>query len=224
MEVSKISLQGKGAIHVVPDVTRITISINHHGKTYKDVYTKGKENSEWVRKILEFNKKPGNLAKSIFFDVSEHTVNVYDDEGSGEIVDVVKDGFDLCQRIKIDIPIDNVLVNNIVRGVGKFIPNAQVQIGFTLQDPRPSQLKMLKRAVSDAKEKAVIMAEAAGAKLGKVLEINYNFSHIETYSQARNIHSTEEAKASTPDALDITPDDMVISDRVDVVFELITNA
>lgn len=224
MEVSKISLQGKGAIHVVPDITRITISINHHGKTYKDVYTKGKENSEWVRKILEFNKKPGNLAKSIFFDVSEHTVNVYDDEGSGEIVDVVKDGFDLCQRIKIDIPIDNVLVNNIVRGVGKFIPNAQVQIGFTLQDPRPSQLKMLKRAVSDAKEKAVIMAEAAGAKLGKVLEINYNFSHIETYSQARNIHSTEEAKASTPDALDITPDDMVISDRVDVVFELITNA
>lgn len=224
MEVSKISLQGKGAIHVVPDVTRITISINHHGKTYKDVYAKGKENSEWVRKILEFNKKPGNLAKSIFFDVSEHTVNVYDDEGSGEIVDVVKDGFDLCQRIKIDIPIDNVLVNNIVRGVGKFIPNAQVQIGFTLQDPRPSLLKMLKRAVSDAKEKAVIMAEAAGAKLGKVLEINYNFSHIETYSQARNIHSTEEAKASTPDALDITPDDMIISDRVDVVFELITNA
>ena len=224
METSKISLQGKGAIHVVPDVTRITISINHHGNTYKEVYAKGIENSEWVRKILEFNKKPGNLAKSIFFDVSEHTVNVYDDEGSGEIVDVVKDGFDLCQRIKIDIPIDNVLVNNIVRGVGKFIPNAQVQIGFTLQDPRPSQLKMLKRAVSDAKEKAVIMAEAAGAKLGKVLEINYNFSHIETYSQARNIHSTEEAKASTPDALDITPDDMVISDRVDVVFELITNA
>ena len=224
MEISKISLQGKGAIQVVPDVTRITISINHHGKTYKDVYAKGKEKSEWVRKILEYNKKPGNLAKSILFDVSEHTFNVYDDEGSGEIVDVVKDGFDLCQRIKIDIPIDNVLVNNIVRGVGKFIPNAQVQIGFTLQDPRPSQLKMLKRAVSDAKEKAEIMAEAAGAKLGKVLEINYNFSHIETYSQARNIHSTEEAKASTPDALDITPEDMVISDRVDVVFELITNA
>lgn len=133
-------------------------------------------------------------------------------------MDFVKNGFDLCQRIKIDIPIDNVLVNNIVRGIGKFITNAQVQIGFTFQDSRPSQLKTLKRAVSDGKEKAEIMAEAAGAKLGKVLEINYNFSHIETYSQARNIHSNEEARESTPDALDITPDDMVISDRVDVVF------
>ncbi|MDY2932435.1 MAG: SIMPL domain-containing protein [Muribaculaceae bacterium] len=114
-----------------------------------------------------------------------------------------------------------MLVNNIVRGVGKFIPNAQVSIGFTVQDLRPYQLKMLKRAVGDAKEKAEIMAEAAGSKLGKVLEIDYNFSHIDTYSQARNIHSTEEAKESTADVLDITPDDMVISDRVDVVFELI---
>ena len=221
METPKISIQGKGSIHVVPDVTRITISINHHGKTYKEVYAKGKENSEWIRKILEFNKKPGNLAKSLYFDVSEHTINVYDDEGSGEIVDVVKDGFDLSQRVKIDLPINNVLVNNIVRGVGKFIPNAQVSIGFIVQDLRPYQLKMLKRAVGDAKEKAEIMAEAAGSKLGKVLEIDYNFSHIDTYSQARNIHSTEEAKESTADALDITPDDMVISDRVDVVFELI---
>ncbi len=126
METPKISIQGKGSIHVVPDVTRITISINHHGKTYKEVYAKGKENSEWIRKILEFNKKPGKLAKSLYFDVSEHTINVYDDEGSGEIVDVVKDGFDLSQRVKIDLPINNVLVNNIVRGVGKFIPNAQV--------------------------------------------------------------------------------------------------
>ena len=221
METPKISIQGKGSIHVVPDVTRITISINHHGKTYKEVYAKGKENSEWIRKILEFNKKPGNLAKSLYFDVSEHTINVYDDEGSGEIVDVVKDGFDLSQRVKIDLPINNVLVNNIVRGVGKFIPNAQVSIGFTVQDLRPYQLKMLKRAVGDAKEKAEIIAEAAGSKLGKVLEIDYNFSHIDTYSQARNIHSTEDAKESTADALDITPDDMVISDRVDVVFELI---
>lgn len=79
MGISKVSLQGKGAIHVVPDVSRTTISINHHGKTYKEVYAKGEENSGWVRKILEFNKEPGNLAKSIFFDVSEHTVNVYDD-------------------------------------------------------------------------------------------------------------------------------------------------
>ena len=66
----------------------------------------------------------------------------------------------LGQVIKVDLPIDNVLVNNIVRGIGKFIPSAQINIGYTLQDERPSQMKMLARAVSDAKYKATIMAQA----------------------------------------------------------------
>ena len=30
-------------------------------------------------------------------------------------------------------------VNNIVRGIGKFIPSAQINIGYTLQDERPSR-------------------------------------------------------------------------------------
>lgn len=119
---SIISLQGKGAIHVVPDVTRLTICISYRGADYNSAYSRGKENSEWVKKILEYNKKPGTLAKSIYFDVSEHTRSILDDDG--DIVDVVVEGYDLRQRIKIDLPIDNVLVNNIVRGVGRFIPNA----------------------------------------------------------------------------------------------------
>lgn len=127
----------------------------------------------------------------------------------------------LEQRIKIDLPIDNYLVNCIVRGVGKFISSAQINICYTLQDERPSQLKMLARAVSDARDKAKIMAEAGGCTLGKVVSIDYRHQNIHVMSQARNIHSNTEAKASTPGSLDITPDDLVISDTVDVTFELI---
>jgi uncharacterized protein YggE len=130
-------------------------------------------------------------------------------------------GFALDQRIKIDLPIDNKLVNCIVRGVGKFIPDAQVSIGYTLQDPRPSQLKMLGRAVTDAKEKAEIMAKAAGCQLGAVASITYDDQDIHTYSQARNIHSNKEAMASTESSLDITPDDLVISDTVNVEWYLV---
>lgn len=125
------------------------------------------------------------------------------------------------ERIKVDLPIDNHLVNCIVRGVGKFIPSAQININYTLQDERASQLKMLARAVCDAKDKAKIMAEVAGCTLGRVLNINYDFQNIHVTSQARCIHSNSEAKASTPGSLDITPDDLVVSDNVDVTFELI---
>jgi uncharacterized protein YggE len=66
------------------------------------------------------------------------------------------------------------------------------------------------------------MAEAAGCKLGRVVEINYSNQDVHAYSQARNIHSNSEASASTAGSLDITPDDLVVSDTVDVTWELET--
>lgn len=219
MSETTISVQGKGSIHVVPDVTRLEITIERVFPDYQKAFAQAKENSAWVVKILEFNKKPGKLAKTVKFDITDHEVNDYDTLGHYKSSHV--EGYDLEQRIKIDLPIDNVLTNNIVRGIGKFIPGAQINIGYTVQDPRPHQMKMLARAVSDAKEKAGIMAEAAECSLGKVENINYRYSNVSVYSQARNIHDSKEAFASTADSLDITPDDLVMSDTVDVTFELV---
>lgn len=221
MSETTISVQGKGSIHVVPDVTRLEITIERVFPDYQKAFAQAKENSAWVVKILEFNKKPGKLAKTVKFDITDHEVNDYDTLGHYKSSHV--EGYDLEQRIKIDLPIDNVLTNNIVRGIGKFIPGAQINIGYTVQDPRPHQMKMLARAVSDAKEKAGIMAEAAGCTLGKVENINYRYSNVSVYSQARNIHDSKEAFASTAHSLDITPDDLVMSDTVDVTFELVNS-
>ena len=132
-----------------------------------------------------------------------------------------KDGYDLDQRIKIDLGIDNVLVNKIVRGIGKFIKDAQISIGYTVQDPRPHQLKMLERAVKDAREKASIMANALGCMLADVRNINYSREEVHIYTQARNIHSVAEASVVTPESLEITPEDLAISDDVTVEWILV---
>lgn len=214
-----IRVQGKGAIHVVPDVTRVEVSIQQWFESHSATYAQAKENSSWMVKILEYNKKPGDLAKTVRFDIEDYTENEYDEDDN--YIGKKKNGYMLNQRIKIDLPIDNVLVNNIVKGVGKFIPNAQINIGYTLQDERPSQMKMLARAVSDARDKARVMAESVDCKVGKVLHIQYSYSNVHVFSQARNIHSNSEAKASTASSLDITPDDLVMSDTADVTFQLL---
>lgn len=95
--------------------------------------------------------------------------------------------------------------------------------GNLLQDERSVHLKMLARAVSDAKEKVAIMAEAAGWKLGRIISINYNHSNIHMESQARNIHSNLEAKSSSSSSLNITPDDLLYSDCVEAEWELINS-
>ena len=65
MEISRISVQGKGAIHVVPDVTRLEVTIEQWFSDYGKAFAQAKENSSWMVKILEYNKKPGSLAKTV---------------------------------------------------------------------------------------------------------------------------------------------------------------
>ena len=210
----KITVTGKGAIHVVPDITRLEVTIATLHETYSDAYEMAKKNLTSMVKILEYNNKPGSLAKTVSMDIIEHEYSVKDAKGYHAYYE--KDGYELHQKIKVDLGVDNVLVNKIVRGVGKFIEEAQIKIGHTVQDPRPYQLKMLERAVKDAKEKAKIMASALGCSLQDVFSINYSDTKIHIYSEARNIHSAAEAKASTPEGLDITPEDLSVSDEVTV--------
>lgn len=216
MSESIIKVVGTGSIHVVPDVTRLEIRIDRVLKNYDEAYACAKENSSWMAKILEYNNLSGKLAKTIRMDISEHNESIYK---GGNYVGSKKDGYNLDQRIKVDLGMDNVMVNNIVKGVGKFIQGAQINIGYTQKDPRPTQLKMLERAVTDARDKAQIMAKAAGRELGEVKEIEYGEMEVHIYSQARDI-CCEEASHCTPESLDITPDDLVVSDNVNVVWGL----
>lgn len=214
-----IKVSGQGSIHVVPDVTRLEVRIESVFTTYEKAYQQAKENAKWMANILEYNKKSGKLAKTIRLDISDHTVNDYD--SSGHYIGQLKDGFDLDQRFKVDLEIDPVLINKIVRGVGKFIPGAQINIGYTILDPRPCQMKMLERAVKDARDKAKIMAAAIDCQLGAVLAVNYGYQDIYIYSEARNIHSNKEAMACESSSLDIIPDDLSMNDTVEVEWELL---
>lgn len=213
-----ITVTGRGSIHVVPDVTRLEITMKGVFDSYKTAYEKAKDNAAWLVKILEYNDLNGKLEKTKSLDISDHMIKEYDEDG--DFIGMKADGYDLYQQVKIDLGMDNVLLNKIIRGVGKFIENAQINIGYTVRDPRPSQLKMLERAVKDAAEKAGIMAKAAGCALGEVSSINYSHDDVHVYSQERNIHSNSEAMSCSPESLDITPDDLVVSDDVTVVWTL----
>ncbi len=215
----QINVQGNGSIHVVPDVTRLEVTIESVFQNYDAAYKQAKENAQWMGQILEYNQLNKKLAKTIHFDITDHMESQYDADDN--YIGQIKAGFDLNQKFKVDLGLDNVLLNKIVRGVGKFIKGAQINIGYTIKDPRPHQLKMIERAVKDAKEKATIMANAAGRDLGEVTEISYSNHEVSVYSQARNIHSNNEAMACDANSLDITPDDLVMSDTVHVTWELV---
>ncbi len=218
MDEKLITVTGSGTIHVVPDVTRLELSLESLHDTYEEAYEQAKSDTDKLKKIMEKLKLPVALPKTKSLDIDKKTKNEYDDHG--HFVDETFVGFELSHMIKIDLGMDNVLLNKLVHLIGERLKQAEISIGYTVKDPRPSQLKMLERAVKDAKEKATIMAKACGCKLGLVKSINYSTHEVHIYSQARNIHDADEAMCCEMCALDIVPEDLAVSDSVTVVWYL----
>ena len=76
-----ITVTGRGAIHVVPDVTRLEVYISGRFETYQAAYDQAKENFAQMVKILEYNNKSGSLAKTIQMDISDFEKSITDKYG-----------------------------------------------------------------------------------------------------------------------------------------------
>lgn len=219
METEKlITVTGRGNIHVVPDVTRLEIKINSVFDTYQTAYKMAQANLKDIADVVAECGLDKKLPKTTQFDIDKETHTVYDRNDHFDHIEF--DGYSLTQRIKIDLGMDNALLAKIIQKIGERLSDFEMEIGHTVRDPRPSQLKMLERAVKDATEKAKIMAEAAGCQLGLVKSINYSEHEIHIYSQAREIHECAEACCCAPESLDITPDDLCAGEDVTVTWYL----
>jgi len=221
MDEKLITVKGKGDIHIVPDVTRVELRLESVHDTYEEAYTHSKKDNNIVRSIMEEVNLDTKLPKTTRFDIDKKSIRQYDKYNNYKGDKFI--GFEVTQVIKIDLGMNNVLLNKVIRKIGILLPHAEITIGHTIRDARPAQLKMLHRAVKDAKEKAEIMAEAAGCKLGMCKSINYGVNELHIYSQARNIHSANEACCCSEESLDITPDDLSVSDTVEVSWYLSNN-
>jgi len=218
MEENMIRVTGSGTIHVEPDVTRIELSLVSIHDSYEDAYKQAQNDTDKLKKIMEELKLDVTLPKTKSLDINKKTKSDYD--RNNHYIGEIFLGFELSHNVKIDLGMDNVLLNNLVRLIGKKLKQAEINIGYTVKDPRPTQLKMLERAVKDAKEKAGIMAKACGCKLCAVYHIDYSVNELHIYSQARNIHGADEAICCEESSLDITPEDLAVSDTVTVVWYL----
>ena len=218
MEGNTITVTGKGGIHVVPDVTRVQLTIGGLRQEYSDCYQLAKDNNQQLRRIMQMLSLDEKLPKTIRLDIDRQTHTVYDEHGNFD--HTAFDGYALEQEIKIDLGMDNVLLNRLVQEIGRIMTGVEISIGYTIRDTREIQLIILERAVKDAHAKAERMAAAAGCSLGDVVKIDYSWNDIHVYSQARQIHNSSEAACCCEESLDITPDDLAANDTVKVVWAL----
>lgn len=165
-----IKVTGLAMMKVSPDTCRINITIGRVMETYDEAYEQGKRNLNAINAVVVEAGLSENDVKTHRFDVTEHTKPNYE---NGKYVGYIKDGYELCQKITIDLAINNSIVNDIAKGIGQSVPFVEVTLSHLIKEPRAYKMKVLASAVKDAAEKAEVIATALNCELGDIKEVVY---------------------------------------------------
>ncbi|MBR2748638.1 MAG: SIMPL domain-containing protein, partial [Firmicutes bacterium] len=101
--------------------------------------------------------------------------------------------------------------------------NPEIRLGYTVRDREAAKNQLLSQAVRDAKDKALVLTQAAGVKLKDIVTMDYSIGEADF--EARPMRNMMMAKAAVSDeaygySMDIQPDDIQVTDTVTVVWEI----
>ncbi|AQQ05620.1 SIMPL domain-containing protein [Roseibium algicola] len=160
-----ITMQGRGAVSVAPDMAVISASVVTTGKSTADVLA---ENSAAIAKVIEAVKANGIEAKDIqtkgfgIYPRYDHSKN------SSSQPDIA--GYEVRNGVEVKIR-DLAKLGGLLTLVVESGANSVDSIRFEVSNADEILDEARKKAVEDARHKAGIFATAAGVDLGTIADI-----------------------------------------------------
>lgn len=125
--------------------------------------------------------------------------------------------------MKVEFESDNDRLGKVLYALTNSPVRPEFRISYTIKDPEAAKNELLGKAVTDAKEKAFVLTNAAGVKLKDIQNIDYSWGEINFEVQPMNrMLMADVAPMETAGSydMDIEPDDIEISDTVTVIWEI----
>lgn len=179
-----ISVTGEGRAAVAPDMAMLSLTVTRVGDTAEAALA---ANSSAMREVIEALKADGlaerDIQTSDFSIFPRYSQPDPTRQGSGEqppkiIGYQVSNGVTL--RVRDITKLGAILDRSVTLGV-----NQGGQITFSNADPAKAVEEARRKAVSDAMEKARVLADAAGLALGPVMSIAENAAQPEPMPMMR---------------------------------------
>ncbi len=216
MEQRTIRITGEGSKKFKPDQTRISLSYKMLLPTYDEALEKAAAFTRHIKaKTLEAGVREGDVRTSSF-EVSPSYEYYTDKKGNrhsrfkGYAADV---GF------AITIPFDNKLLSNVLFTLKDYA--GEFRIGYSLKDREKAKEEVTSLAVESARKKAELLASAVGEELGEILSIDYSYGRVEVdYGYREGMCYSITNKFSDAPEMEIDPEDLTISDTVNIVWRL----
>lgn len=216
-----IRVTGKGNISVKPDQIRLLLELSDLRESYEETLRASTEMVELLKDVFErlgFERKD---LKTTYFNVDTRYESYQAKDKSWKQRFL---GYEFNHKMKIEFDADNALLGKVLYALGHAPVKPEFRIVYTVKDPEKSKNQLLAKAIADSKEKAKVLTEAAGVKLGDIMTIDYSWGEIEFSSTPMNRMlepmALDECCMSASYDIDIEPDDIEVSDTVTVVWSI----
>ncbi len=218
-----LRVTGKGQIKVHPDTTRITISLEGTYPEYGETLKHSSMDTEGLKDILNtFGFERSDL-KTLNFHVEAEYEN-YKDKDTYKQRFI---GYKFHHTMKVEFLSDNDRLGKVLYALDNCPAKPEFRLSYTISDPEAAKNELLGEAVTDAKEKATVLAQAAGVTLKDIQNIDYSWSKIDFECRPTNRMLMADKCMTAPMAaggahydMDIEPDDIEVSDPVTVIWEI----
>ena len=181
--VGKITVTGESTVLVAPDMAVFSLGVTSNGETAAAAM---RANSEAMVVVTERLKAAGLAVEDL--QTSNLSLNPNwsnTSSGASEVSGYVASNM-LTVRVRDLAQLGGLLDASISDGA-----NALNGLNFDVAAPRPVQDQARKAAVEDARARALLLAEAAGGKLGVVIEIVEG----QVYNAGPQMYRADSAKA-----------------------------
>lgn len=217
--INTVTLSGHGEVSAVPDIANVYFTINKDSKTVKEAQTLV---AQIEKKSLDFLKESGVLEK----DIKTTNSSFYPKYNYGQVYCIsypcpqknpVIIGYTASESITVKVR-NTDDVGKIMEGLGTIGVSNLSGPNFSIDDEEVLKVEARKKAIKNAKEKAVVLAKDLGVRLGEVVSFNESGNYpVPMYAKsmmADSVSSSESARAEIPKGENIISSDVSITYQI----------
>ncbi len=203
-----IRIRGQATVSERPDWVVISLEVNANHRDFARCTAELAHLTESLRRDMETvgvdraNLKTGQLSVSTEFDYRDRKR--------------VFAGYRASHSLTLEFALQTEQLNRVLAKLGQTESRSEFNVRFTVQDPEPMRDRALKEAVRKGREKARLLAEAAGVSLGELLQIDLSWTDVHIHSSTAMVM---ESRAMAPD-YDVIPEDVEFEESVNLVWEI----
>jgi uncharacterized protein len=202
-----LKIKGTGEANAFPDQIRIMFTIVSQNMNYEQVMSELNQRTEILKADIMASGFKREDIKTTQFNVNTE----YDYVNGQRIFK----GYVAKHEMKLVFPFNQTRLNQLLTRLSTSASRAEFQVFFEVSDEEGVKQVVLKDAVRNARLNAEAIAEAASVKLGKILNIQYDW-------QEARIQPAFELKqmAVMSGTVDVNPDDVKVTDSVFIEWEI----